>query len=274
MPRPFIVLGACVGALTACGTESTSDLFRTSNSSAGAGSAFAGGFGGAGLGSGSGGTAAGGSSIFDAGGASSGGPTGGQGGIFGGAGGFVYGGGGAATGGISGNGGVTDTGGAVGVGGIAGNGGVIGGGGAAATGGLTGDGGAGGDVGTYSSAAAADCNGTPCATAGGGACCVIVSTSGGTRTVYGTCIPAGGTCSIPFSAKAYCDGPEDCAHGSVCCGTLGSVPGLFTDLTCVPSANCAGSGKQVMCHPGRASSCTSNVCNPTLTLPDSYGACG
>jgi hypothetical protein len=101
-----------------------------------------------------------------------------------------------------------------------------------------------------------------------------VSNNNGTRTVYGSCGPATTACAVPFSAKAFCDGPEDCARGAVCCGTLGTVPGLYTELACVPAANCTGTGKQVMCHPARPASCTSNVCNPTLTLPDGYGACG
>jgi hypothetical protein len=263
MPRPLFLLGACAFALTACGTESTSNLFRAPNSSAG-GSVAAAGFGGAGLGIGAGGTASGGAPVSDSGGASTGGLVG-QGGILSGTGGFPFSGGGTATGGAAGNGGIA---------GASGSGGIVGDGGSSSTGGSFGDGGAGGEVGTYSSAAAADCNGTPCATADGSACCVIVSNNNGVRTVYGTCTPAGGTCTVPFSVKAHCDGPEDCARGAVCCGTLGSVPGLYTDLACVSAGDCTGAGKQVMCHPGHASTCTSNVCNPTLTLPDGYGVCG
>lgn len=262
MRRSAIVLGSCIGVLTACGSESSSELFRSPSTSAGAtgGGTLGGGFGGAGLLGGTGGTATGSAPIVDTGGASYG--LGGNG-----IGGLAYGFGGTATGGIVGLGGVIDTGGAS-------SGGGSGDGGSSATGGAIGEGGAGGAIGNYASAAAADCNGTPCATAGGGICCVIVSNNNGTRTVYGTCISSGGTCSIPFSTRASCDGPEDCANGSVCCGTLGTVPGNYTELACVPAASCTGTGKQIMCHPGRASSCTSNVCNRTLTLPDGYGACG
>jgi hypothetical protein len=265
MPRFSIVLGACVGLLAACGGEGTSDLFRAPGSPAGATGGVSvgsgtGGFGAAGFGSGTGGAAMGGAAGFYTGGAPSTGGLVGQGGIIGGTGGIA--------GGLGGSGGI------VGNGGFATTGGSAGSGGSNDSGGSTGDGGVGGSAGNYALAAAADCNGTPCATAGGNACCVIVSNNGGVRTVYGTCTPPGVTCAVPFSAKAFCDGPEDCAHGSVCCGTLGNVPGLYTDLACVQEAGCAGTGKQIMCHPGRGSSCTSGVCNKAQTLPDSYGVCG
>jgi hypothetical protein len=275
MMRLSLVVGACIGAaLAGCGGESSSDLFRTPGSQAsttGGASSGMGGAGAAGFGSGTGGTVTGGVSGFATGGAPSTGGLVGQGGIVLGSGGFAGGIGGRGSGGIVGDGGFVGSGGIVGDGGVANTGGGAGSGGSNDTGGSTGDG---GSVGNYASSAAADCNGTPCATASGSACCVIVSNNNGVKTVYGTCTAPGVTCSIPFAVKAFCDGPEDCAHGSVCCGTLGSVPGLYTELACVPEASCTGTGKQIMCHPGRGASCASGVCNKTPTLPESYGVCG
>jgi hypothetical protein len=151
----------------------------------------------------------------------------------------------------------------------------VGAGGTTANGGANASGGSGGATADpYQSTAAAECNGTPCSTAGGAACCTIVSSSGGQRTVYATCTPAGSACALPVTTAAHCDGPEDCGQGFVCCGTL-SLLGIYSELSCIPSASCTGTGKQVMCHPRNGGGqCNGGGCNTTLTLPDGYGACG
>jgi hypothetical protein len=273
MPRPSLVLVSGALVLAGCGAESTSDLFRAHNGPAGSS--------GASMGGSSGGFGAGGASGV------------GTGGLVVGTGGTSSGSGGVPTGGSVGNGGIIATGGfgsgptggtvasldggvggLVGMGGVVASGGLVGTGGTGDTGGSFGSGGTAGSASAYAPGAAADCNGTPCNTANGDVCCVIVSNSSGMRTVYATCTPMGVACSIPLSARARCDGPEDCTEGSVCCGTLGAFPGVYTELGCVPGASCTGTGKQVMCHARDGSSCSGGVCNPTLTLPDKYGTCG
>jgi hypothetical protein len=66
-----------------------------------------------------------------------------------------------------------------------------------------------------------------------------------------TCIPAGQdcTCSLQNCAtlEVHCDGPEDCADGQVCCGTLSQNGAGYDDFVC--AASCQSSGQQrIACH--------------------------
>lgn len=65
-----------------------------------------------------------------------------------------------------------------------------------------------------------------------------------------TCIEASAECSCGLEGcttlQVYCDGPEDCADGQVCCGTL-SGGSSYTEFTC--AASCDSQGQQrIACH--------------------------
>jgi len=66
-----------------------------------------------------------------------------------------------------------------------------------------------------------------------------------------TCIPEAEacTCSLPNCEvmEVRCDGPEDCASGEVCCGTLSQSGAGYDDFVCATA--CQGTGNQrVACH--------------------------
>lgn len=66
-----------------------------------------------------------------------------------------------------------------------------------------------------------------------------------------TCIAEAEPCDCGLTncetMEVRCDGPEDCADGQVCCGTLSQSGTGYTDFSCASS--CQGSGNQrVACH--------------------------
>jgi hypothetical protein len=62
--------------------------------------------------------------------------------------------------------------------------------------------------------------------------------------------------------QTHCDGPEDCAMGQVCCGTLAQNSGGYTAFEC--AAQCQATGQQrVACHEGET------MCPSGLTCANS-----
>jgi len=66
-----------------------------------------------------------------------------------------------------------------------------------------------------------------------------------------TCIAASEACSCGLAnctvMEAHCDGPEDCADGEFCCGTLSQSGAGYDDFTC--AAQCDVNGQQrAACH--------------------------
>jgi hypothetical protein len=67
-----------------------------------------------------------------------------------------------------------------------------------------------------------------------------------------TCIPAGETCACSTAAgctvmEAFCDGPEDCPDGQVCCGTLAQNGAGYESFAC--TAQCSSQQTQrEACH--------------------------
>jgi hypothetical protein len=75
-----------------------------------------------------------------------------------------------------------------------------------------------------------------------------------------TCIAADAACECELPGctvmEAHCDGPEDCADGEVCCGTLASNGAGYESFMC--AAQCMSSGSQrVACH-ADATECPGN----------------
>jgi hypothetical protein len=68
-----------------------------------------------------------------------------------------------------------------------------------------------------------------------------------------SCIAADASCDCAvdgcMTMEAHCDGPEDCASGEVCCGTLAQSGDGYEDFVC--AATCAATGNQRQaCHDG------------------------
>lgn len=78
-----------------------------------------------------------------------------------------------------------------------------------------------------------------------------------------TCVAAGGcTCDVQGcdTLEVNCDGPEDCAAGEICCGTLGGGGGgAYTSFACAASCDYMGSQRQA-CHVGIDECPGNNVC--------------
>lgn len=80
-----------------------------------------------------------------------------------------------------------------------------------------------------------------------------------------TCVAAtGGGCTCDVQGcdtlEVRCDGPEDCAPGEVCCGTLGGGGGsTYTSFECVTSCDSQGSQREA-CHVGVDACPANNVC--------------
>ncbi|MCE7893173.1 MAG: hypothetical protein DYH12_26300 [Sorangiineae bacterium PRO1] len=79
------------------------------------------------------------------------------------------------------------------------------------------------------------------------------------------CMSPGASCG--YGVDVFCDGPEDCAGGTVCCGELfiqGSNKS-YQSFTC--QASCTGSSKRVIC--GASGSCPGNgQCGASEILPE------
>lgn len=64
-----------------------------------------------------------------------------------------------------------------------------------------------------------------------------------------TCIPEGDACNCGLSGcsvlEVFCDGPEDCEGGQVCCGTLAGSS--YSSFTCEDSCDYRGS-QRIACH--------------------------
>jgi hypothetical protein len=76
-----------------------------------------------------------------------------------------------------------------------------------------------------------------------------------------SCIAADAACDCPLDGcttmEARCDGPEDCADGQVCCGTLANNGMGYQAFVCASS--CMANGNQrVACH-GEETPCPSGL---------------
>jgi hypothetical protein len=81
-------------------------------------------------------------------------------------------------------------------------------------------------------------NGTLCAP--GEVCCVTINARNNTQ--IGCAQP--GLCTFASGFEASCDGPEDCAQGSTCCGTH-PADLYWTSIQCDPACNMTD--QYVMC---------------------------
>ncbi len=282
-----IVFMAGLGAVVACGSQNDSGLKGGSGGSSASGGTSSGG-------AGSGGTSSGGTPGGGAGGTTSGGggPSGGAPG--GGAGGTTSGGGGPSGGGAP-TGGAPSGGGAPAGGGPSGGGAPAGGG--PSGGGAPGGGGAppscvgkcgdsnpvpgpGGscfcdqqcsstgdccpDYAQVCGGGRIACAGDVCSRASKEFCCHSWSSGNGWSSA---CQQDGKSCT----GASYCDGPEDCEAGTVCCGTLSGNQSYFTSMTCKASCEYT-SGVRVIC--GESKKCPSGyVCKPSSS-PPGYSYCG
>jgi hypothetical protein len=85
------------------------------------------------------------------------------------------------------------------------------------------------------------------------------------------CLDTGcvGTTSACSTTSVYCDGPEDCTPGQLCCGTA-SAAGSYDSLACEWSSF----GCNRMCNVGNDSECDSGeVCTQSSALPSGVGFC-
>jgi hypothetical protein len=78
-----------------------------------------------------------------------------------------------------------------------------------------------------------------------------------------TCIAADAACECALAGctvmEAYCDGPEDCAQGEVCCGTLANNSSGYVSFAC--ATQCASTGNQrIACHVGASQCPTGDIC--------------
>jgi hypothetical protein len=78
-----------------------------------------------------------------------------------------------------------------------------------------------------------------------------------------TCIAADAACDCELNGctvmEAYCDGPEDCAAGEVCCGTLATDSSGYDSFAC--ATQCQSSGNQrAACHVGETECPSSYIC--------------
>lgn len=161
--------------------------------------------------------------------------------------------------------------GAVGSGGVSGNagngatGGDASGGsaGAAATGGLGGSAGS-GATGGNPAAGTISCGGVNNCARPENFCCVFLS---GSTFPTPTCQANSAPC-LPGS-EVYCDGPEDCINGTVCCGQLvnSRFGQAYNDLKCIPAQECVyAKQRRLICGDQK---CPSGLtCKPSNLLPN------
>jgi hypothetical protein len=66
-----------------------------------------------------------------------------------------------------------------------------------------------------------------------------------------TCIPSGESCDCGLAncavMEAFCDGPEDCGAGEVCCGTLSQSGAGYDTFECATSCQSTGN-QRIACH--------------------------
>lgn len=187
------------------------------------------------------------------------GTTGGAAGSTGGSGGAAGSGGAGATGGSAGSG---ATGGSAGSGGVGATGGSAG---SGATGGSAGSGATGGSAGSGgSSTGFVSCEGTNDCDLSTSFCCI--SQQNGT-----SCVANGTPC--PQATDVFCDGPEDCNGGNVCCGQLGGGGSYYSELDCMPGNQCQFNFSRVVICGGSPNSCPGGAqCQPSQILPQ-YNVC-
>jgi hypothetical protein len=78
-----------------------------------------------------------------------------------------------------------------------------------------------------------------------------------------TCIAADAACRCELAdctvMEAYCDGPEDCAAGEICCGALASDGSGYVSFTC--AAQCQTMGNQrAACHVDETECPSGDIC--------------
>lgn len=108
-----------------------------------------------------------------------------------------------------------------------------------------------------------------CQLAAGDYCCATKPATG-TQWLMG-CVTPSDQC---YSVKIYCNGPEDCTGGDVCCGTLNSTLTQFTTMKCESAASCQYAlGKRVMCYLNPSACPSGYVCKP-WNAPQLTAYCG
>lgn len=108
------------------------------------------------------------------------------------------------------------------------------------------------------------CAGDVCSRSSNQFCCHNWSSSNGWSSA---CAQDGKVCT----SSSYCDGPEDCGPGTVCCGKLNSGGNYFTSMSCQASCEYEN-GVRVIC--GASKACPAGyVCKPSSS-PSGYSYCG
>lgn len=161
---------------------------------------------------------------------------------------------------MAGTGGASGVGGASGMGGVSGLGGAGGAAGIGGMGGAAGMGGAGGDVEPDGGSGAGGSEPAPAGNVEPGASCgvgLVTQCAPDTEKCCvrsletDTCIGADEPCSCGLSncstLEVFCDGPEDCSDGEVCCGTLSQSGAGYDTFVCATSCQSTGN-QRVACH--------------------------
>ena len=78
-----------------------------------------------------------------------------------------------------------------------------------------------------------------------------------------TCIATDAECTCALQGctvmEAFCDGPEDCADGEVCCGTLAQSGAGYDSFVC--ATQCMSTGNQrVACHADETECPAGDIC--------------
>ena len=177
----------------------------------------------------------------------------------------------AATGGAGASAGTGGAGGAVGAPGAGGAGGAAGSAGAAGASGEGGVGGASGAGGAAGAAGFPDSSldvieaepGTSCGVGLVSLCALGTEKCCVRSLATDTCIPAADSCDCDVAncsvMEASCDGPEDCAMGQVCCGTLNSSGAGYDVFECATQCDNQGMQREA-CHQNMTECPGSLVC--------------
>ncbi len=122
------------------------------------------------------------------------------------------------------------------------------------------------------------CGKTACDLAAGQRCCSPAFRDAQWGSYSPICIEPSGQCGgdWPPTVLVECDGPEDCPHGKVCCGTFEEWQGYarYRRLTCSTQcgASSGNSGSVVICG-DFPEVCEGRACKQSTVLSDGYRYC-
>ncbi len=99
----------------------------------------------------------------------------------------------------------------------------------------------------------------------------------GTITCADACCPGADSCgdmgcinpSNGHGTVMYCDGPEDCASGEICCASSGGANYTSTSCTADP---CIGVVAEVVCHTSADCPEDGASCGPSDTFADTFAS--